>query len=659
MKTCLLIFCFTLSSFAQWKSLDRAIQLEVEKHHLSSLSLAISDSEKTLYRSHLGAANEKSVYRAGSITKLFTAIAIMQLAEAGKLDLDQPVTRYLPELKLKNPFNTQPTLRRLLSHRAGIVREPGKGHYFDPSSSTLREVTASLNGTSLVYAPGTTTKYSNAAFSLLGDVIERVGNESYEAYLYKHIWQPIGLQNTYLQAAKVPAGLLPKAAMWTLDGREFPAPVFDLGTASAGNLITSTEDILRLARWLLRDNPLPVLSAKSLAAMWVAQEGGTRFGIGFALEKWGDDQVVGHGGAVYGFSALLQIIPQRKWAAVAFAAKDSVGFALHPLLQFAANPSANYQASNAPNLQALEPQGPQPAAFQSGVLGEYGWDFNKLYILEHAGKIHSLVEWFSLNQLEPLGKGRYRFPDRSMYAGEILSIQAKGLHLGPVWFPRLPEPNRSFRVQMQKPLAELRQIAKSSTPPIQPPGLRTPDLVNLRTLSPTILFDIRYATGNNFMGAPLYSQPAAWFQRPAAEALLQAHRALGAQGFGLLIHDSYRPWLVTKMFWEATPEAQRNFVANPSQGSRHNRGCAVDLSLYDLKTGRPVEMPSGYDEFSDRAYPDYPGGTSRPRWLRSLLKKAMEAQGFTVNEDEWWHFDYRDWRQYPVMNLSFEQLGSR
>lgn len=651
MKLFLLLICFAISSLAQWQPLEQAIQLEVEKHKLPALSLAISDGEKTIYRSSAGAANEKSLYRAGSITKLFTAIAIMQLAAAGKLDLDQPVTRYLPELKFKNPFNTQPTLRRLLSHRAGIVREPGKGHYFDQTPSTLREVTTSLNGTSLVYAPGTVTKYSNAAFSLLGDVVERVGGVSYEAYLRQHIWQPIGMQDTYLQAAKVPAGLLPKAIMWTLDGREFPAPVFDLGTSSAGNLITSTEDLLRFARWLMRD--------KSLTAMWVAQEGGTRFGIGFALEKWGGNQVVGHGGAVYGFSALLEIIPQRKWAGVVFAAKDSVGFALHPLLQFAANPSADYKASIAPNLQSLTEQDPQPPAFRSSEIGEYGWDFNKLYILEHAGKMHALVEWFSLGKLEPLGKGRYRFPDQSMYAGEVLSIEAKGLHLGPVWFPRLPEPNRNFRVKMQKPLAELQRIAKNSTPPIQPPGLKTPDLVNLRTLSPTIHFDIRYATGNNFMGTPLYSQPAAWFQHTAAQALLAAHRALNAQGFGLLIHDSYRPWLVTKMFWEATPAAQRNFVADPAKGSRHNRGCAVDLSLYDLKTGQPVEMPSGYDEFSDRAYPDYPGGTSRRRWLRALLRKAMEQRGFTVNDDEWWHFDYRDWQQYPVMNLSFEQLGSR
>jgi serine beta-lactamase-like protein LACTB len=246
-----------------------------------------------------------------------------------------------------------------------------------------------------------------------------------------------------------------------------------------------------------------------------------------------------------------------------------------------------------------------------------------------------------------------------MYAGETLTLKSNGLFVGPVWFPRLPEPNRNFRIQMQKSLAELKQIAAASQAPTQPSNLRKPELTNLRTLSNTIQFDIRYATSNNFMGAPLYSQKAAYLQQPAAQAVLAAHNELAKQGYGLLIHDAYRPWRVTKMFWEATPEAQRNFVANPATGSRHNRGCAVDLSLYDLKTGKPVEMVSGFDEFSDRAYPNYPGGTSRQRYFRELLRSAMEKQGFTVNEDEWWHFDFRDWKQYPVLDLSFEQLGSR
>jgi D-alanyl-D-alanine dipeptidase len=110
------------------------------------------------------------------------------------------------------------------------------------------------------------------------------------------------------------------------------------------------------------------------------------------------------------------------------------------------------------------------------------------------------------------------------------------------------------------------------------------------------------------------------------------------------------------MFWDATPEKLHGFVANPAKGSKHNRGCAVDLSMYDLKTGKPVEMPSGYDEMTPRAYPDYTGGTAQERAHRDLLRRAMEYQGFTVDKSEWWHFDYRDWPSYPIINVLFADV---
>jgi D-alanyl-D-alanine dipeptidase len=154
----------------------------------------------------------------------------------------------------------------------------------------------------------------------------------------------------------------------------------------------------------------------------------------------------------------------------------------------------------------------------------------------------------------------------------------------------------------------------------------------------------------------MYSQARAFLQRPAAEALVRAHHALKKQGYGLLIHDAYRPWYVTKMFWEATPDDKKIFVANPKEGSKHNRGCAVDLTLYDLRTGKAVKMPSGYDEMSERAYADYGGGTAEERERRGILRRAMEKQGFTVYPQEWWHFDYKDWKQYPVMNRKFEEI---
>ncbi|MGH7170367.1 MAG: M15 family metallopeptidase, partial [Gemmataceae bacterium] len=152
----------------------------------------------------------------------------------------------------------------------------------------------------------------------------------------------------------------------------------------------------------------------------------------------------------------------------------------------------------------------------------------------------------------------------------------------------------------------------------------------------------------------------AYMQKPAAEALVRVNKKLAEQGYGLLVYDAYRPWSVTKMFWDATPDKLRLFVADPRQGSRHNRGCAVDLTLYDRKTGKPVEMVGGYDEMSDRSYPDYLGGTSLQRYHRELLRRAMQEEGFTVYEAEWWHFDYKDWRKYPILNKTFEELrGAR
>jgi D-alanyl-D-alanine dipeptidase len=183
------------------------------------------------------------------------------------------------------------------------------------------------------------------------------------------------------------------------------------------------------------------------------------------------------------------------------------------------------------------------------------------------------------------------------------------------------------------------------------PGGVPSDLVRLDRLDRTLRCHLVYATADNFLGAPVYPADAtAQLQRPAAEALLRAHARLRAAGYGLLVFDAYRPWWVTKAFWDATPDAQRDFVADPAQGSRHNRGCAVDLTLYDLATGEPVAMPSGFDEFTPRAYPDYPGGTARERFLREMLRRAMEAEGFTVNDREWWHFDHRAWRSYAVGN---------
>ncbi len=181
-------------------------------------------------------------------------------------------------------------------------------------------------------------------------------------------------------------------------------------------------------------------------------------------------------------------------------------------------------------------------------------------------------------------------------------------------------------------------------------------MVELIELDNTIKLDIRYARTDNFTGRIVYPEARAFLQKPAAEALIRVHRKLKKQNLGLMIFDGYRPWSVTKIFWDVTPEDKRKFVANPEKGSRHNRGCAVDLSLFDLRTGQLVEMPTDFDDFTDKASPKYAGATALQTKNRDLLRAAMEAKGFTVNDNEWWHFDYKDWADYAIYNIAFSEV---
>lgn len=215
---------------------------------------------------------------------------------------------------------------------------------------------------------------------------------------------------------------------------------------------------------------------------------------------------------------------------------------------------------------------------------------------------------------------------------------------------------QTFKIQPLRPVSELRVEALTAHPPEERGDFRKPDLVEFIELDPTIRLDVHYASDNNFLGTPVYTQARAFAQRPAAEAVVRANRQLHALGYGLLIFDGYRPWYISKIFWDATPPEDHAYVADPSQGSRHNRGCAVDLTIFSLKTGKPLDMPSGYDDFTVRAHPDYTGGAKIQRRNRDLLRRIMEAEGFRVYPTEWWHFDYKDWNRYPILNVAFEDL---
>jgi D-alanyl-D-alanine dipeptidase len=190
--------------------------------------------------------------------------------------------------------------------------------------------------------------------------------------------------------------------------------------------------------------------------------------------------------------------------------------------------------------------------------------------------------------------------------------------------------------------------------PQDPAESAMPDLVDLARLDPRLRFDIRYATSANFMGRVLYPLARAVAQRPVAEALSRVQTRAEAAGYGLLIFDAYRPWRITKAMWDQTPPEKREFVADPRSGSRHNRGCSIDLSLH--KGGVEVVMPSPYDDFTPAAYRSNTAAPAEALALSRMLEDWMVAEGFVPLPNEWWHYDWVEWRRYPIMDVPLEDV---
>ncbi|GAA4337477.1 hypothetical protein GCM10023149_46930 [Mucilaginibacter gynuensis] len=179
-------------------------------------------------------------------------------------------------------------------------------------------------------------------------------------------------------------------------------------------------------------------------------------------------------------------------------------------------------------------------------------------------------------------------------------------------------------------------------------------LIEIKKYIPGIVLDIRYATKNNFTGQPVYKQARAFARLPVVKSLQKIQTDLKPLGLGLKIFDGYRPYTITVKFYEVAKDT--TFVADPRKGSRHNRGCAIDLTLINLKTGKELDMPTGYDSFKKEAAANY--GPLSPQKLhnRELLKKVMEANGFSVYPSEWWHYDFKGWDKFGLLDIPFEDL---
>lgn len=179
-------------------------------------------------------------------------------------------------------------------------------------------------------------------------------------------------------------------------------------------------------------------------------------------------------------------------------------------------------------------------------------------------------------------------------------------------------------------------------------------LVEINKYIPGIALDIRYATTNNFTHKVMYPQARAFARLPVVMALKQVQDELKTKGLGLKIYDAYRPYAITVKFYETARDT--NFVADPRKGSKHNRGCAIDLSVIDLKTGKELDMPTGFDSFSKKAAANYPDLTPKQIENRELLKNAMQAHGFHVIATEWWHYDFNGWSKFPLLDIPFSAI---
>ncbi len=210
---------------------------------------------------------------------------------------------------------------------------------------------------------------------------------------------------------------------------------------------------------------------------------------------------------------------------------------------------------------------------------------------------------------------------------------------------------------------EARRLAADAVMPVEEApeeGWIDEPLVDLMQVDPTFQLDVQYATASNFLSAPLYQVAGAYLRTSVAEDVQRVHSQLKTMGYGLIIHDAYRPWTVTWMMWQVTPEHLReDFLADPARGSIHNRGGAVDVSLYDLENGEPLVMPSAFDEFSERASIEFAGGTAASRRLRDLLIAQMADHGFGVYRLEWWHFNHGNARRYPLERITLAELAER
>lgn len=307
-------------------ALTMRVQEEMSEWGLRGVALALVDGDDLIFARGYGEANRDSIFRVGSISKLFNAIAVMQQVEKGVLDLDAPLPFDLLPL---NPFSDEPsiTLRQILCHRSGLQREGAVGGYLDVSEPSLADTVASVRSGVLVTRPGERMRYSNLAPSIAGFLLSRSVGQAYESYQHEKVLKPLGMRNSFWRLEDVPADRLIPSHMRVADGKggwsRRQTPVFNLGTIPAGNLFSTVDDLARFASSLMRGGR-EILQRQSLAEMWEPQLTDQKrgFGLGFSVGQYRGHRSVGHSGAVFGHSTTLTILPEAQIACIVLVNED-------------------------------------------------------------------------------------------------------------------------------------------------------------------------------------------------------------------------------------------------------------------------------------------------------------------------------------------------
>lgn len=324
------------------ESLQRLAAAEVERGILPGFTLALVDDQRLVWSGGFGLADVKrklparpdTVYRVGSVSKLFNAVAVMQQVETGRLDLDAPVQKFVPDFRIESRFtNAGPvTLRQLLCHRSGLIRESPVGGYYDDQQPTILATVRSVADCALVNPPNTQTRYSNIGATVAGYAVQSVTGTGYDFYARERLLKPLGMLDSSFVLNPAVQRKLSNSYMRIAnsDGtfRHEASPLFELGTIPAGNLYASAEDLARFMSCLFAEGKTAeggqILRAATLNEMCTPQltTATNGFGLGFSIGRFGNFKTVSHSGAVYGFSSSFIALPGPKVGVIVLANED-------------------------------------------------------------------------------------------------------------------------------------------------------------------------------------------------------------------------------------------------------------------------------------------------------------------------------------------------